>query len=95
MSIVAERQHSSITRYVRMRAGGTPQPVVGRNKKAATFQRLLCDPGEARTLDPMIKSHLLYQLSYGVNILLISVAKVMPFFYPTKFSGYFFQKKLS
>ena len=27
---------------------------------------LLCDPGEARTLDPMIKSHLLYQLSYGV-----------------------------
>jgi len=27
--------------------------------------------------------------------LLISVAKVMPFFYPTKFSGYFFQKKLS
>jgi len=27
--------------------------------------------------------------------LLISVAKVMPFFYSTKFSGYFFQKKLS
>ena len=27
---------------------------------------LNCDPGEARTLDPMIKSHLLYQLSYGV-----------------------------
>ena len=26
-----------------------------------------CDPGEARTLDPMIKSHLLYQLSYGVG----------------------------
>jgi len=26
--------------------------------------------------------------------LLISVAKVMPFFYPTKFSGYFFQKKI-
>ena len=25
-----------------------------------------CDPGEARTLDPVIKSHLLYQLSYGV-----------------------------
>ena len=73
---------------------GTPQPVVGRNKKAATFQRLLCDPGEARTLDPMIKSHLLYQLSYGVNVLLISVAKVMPFFYPTKFSGYFFSKKI-
>ena len=27
-----------------------------------------CDPGEARTLDPMIKSHLLYQLSYGVIV---------------------------
>lgn len=24
------------------------------------------DPGENRTHDPMIKSHLLYQLSYGV-----------------------------
>ena len=28
---------------------------------------LNCDPGGARTLDPMIKSHLLYQLSYRVN----------------------------
>ena len=28
---------------------------------------LVCDPGEARTHDPMIKSHLLYQLSYGVS----------------------------
>lgn len=87
MSIVVERQHSSVTRYATAR--------LAEIKKAATFQRLLCDPGEARTLDPMIKSHLLYQLSYGVNVLLISVAKVMPFFYPTKFSGYFFQKKLS
>lgn len=26
------------------------------------------DPGEARTHDPMIKSHLLYQLSHGVNL---------------------------
>ena len=26
-----------------------------------------CDPGEARTLDPLIKSQLLYQLSYGVK----------------------------
>ena len=25
-----------------------------------------CDPGGARTLDPLIKSQLLYQLSYGV-----------------------------
>ena len=28
--------------------------------------RPLSDPGEARTLDPLIKSQLLYQLSYGV-----------------------------
>ncbi len=28
----------------------------------------LCDPGEARTLDPLIKSQLLYQLSYGVIV---------------------------
>ena len=31
----------------------------------------MSDPGEARTLDPLIKSQLLYQLSYGVNILLV------------------------
>lgn len=27
-----------------------------------------CDPGETRTLGPLIKSQLLYQLSYGVRI---------------------------
>ena len=27
---------------------------------------VLSDPGVARTLDPLIKSQLLYQLSYGV-----------------------------
>ena len=27
-----------------------------------------CDPGEIRTLDPLIKSQLLYQLSYGVML---------------------------
>ena len=30
-----------------------------------------CDLGGARTLDPMIKSHLLYQLSYQVNMLFV------------------------
>ena len=39
-----------------------------------------CDPGEARTLDPMIKSHLLYQLSYGVSFLFVSGAKVIRIF---------------
>ncbi len=29
-------------------------------------KKILCDPAEARTLDPQIKSLLLYQLSYGV-----------------------------
>ena len=28
--------------------------------------KLFCDPAEARTQDPQIKSLLLYQLSYGV-----------------------------
>jgi hypothetical protein len=27
-----------------------------------------CDPARARTVDPLIKSQLLYQLSYGVKI---------------------------
>ena len=39
------------------------------NKKMTTAMAvILCfgDPGEARTLDPLIKSQLLYQLSYGV-----------------------------
>ncbi len=38
------------------------------------------DLGEARTLDPLIKSQLLYQLSYEVIMLLISDAKVLLFF---------------
>jgi hypothetical protein len=32
----------------------------------------ICDLGGARTLDPMIKSHLLYQLSYQVEAILFS-----------------------
>ena len=34
------------------------------------FMIVLCDPGGARTLGPLIKSQLLYQLSYGVGILM-------------------------
>lgn len=52
----------------------------------------MCDPGEARTLDPMIKSHLLYQLSYGVNRLSISVAKVRIIFELTSVFAIFFKK---
>ena len=39
-------------------------------KKPSRLRAKIClsygDPGEARTLDPLIKSQLLYQLSYGV-----------------------------
>ena len=45
------------------------------------------DPGEARTLDPMIKSHLLYQLSYGVSFLFVSGAKVIRIFESTSISA--------
>ena len=43
-----------------------------KNSQNADFQHignLSSDPGEARTLDPLIKSQLLYQLSYGVSVL--------------------------
>jgi hypothetical protein len=39
------------------------------NKKSILFLRYSfnCDPGGTRTHGPMIKSQLLYQLSYGVD----------------------------
>ena len=52
-----------------------------------------CDPGEARTLDPLIKSQLLYQLSYGVianGRFLNCDAKVKGFFCSTKSFFIFF-----
>ena len=50
-----------------------------------------CDPGGARTLDPLIKSQLLYQLSYGVvAVLAKSGAKLSHYFHSAKFSGQFF-----
>ena len=36
------------------------------NYKDAALQRLFCDPTGARTQDPIIKSDVLYQLSYRV-----------------------------
>lgn len=42
-------------------------------------------PGETRTLDPMIKSHLLYQLSYGD---IFSVCKIIKI----SWNGLLFQK---
>ena len=37
------------------------------------------DPGEIRTHDPMIKSHLLYQLSYGVILVFVLQWVCFPF----------------
>ena len=44
------------------------EPIWTIKKAVSEFANcLFCgDPGEARTLDPLIKSQLLYQLSYGV-----------------------------
>ena len=51
------------------------------------------DPGEARTHDPMIKSHLLYQLSYGVIVgFLLLLGKVTAFFLITQIFLRFFFK---
>ena len=64
------------------------------------------DPGEARTLDPLIKSQLLYQLSYGVifqfaTLISFSVrdvvflncdAKVRTILHSTKFFELFFRQ---
>jgi hypothetical protein len=36
-------------------------------RKMAQFSLRHCDPARARTVDPLIKSQLLYQLSYGVR----------------------------
>lgn len=39
---------------------------IQRIRRCAVIPFNQCDPGGARTLDPLIKSQLLYQLSYGV-----------------------------
>ena len=63
---------------------------------------IFCDPGGTRTLDPMIKSHLLYQLSYGVILIPFvfvrwlcseNVCKGRAIFLIGKFFSNFFSKK--
>ena len=54
-----------------------------------TFSACGGDPGGARTLDPLIKSQLLYQLSHGVNLRFISELRLQSysfFIFPTNFS---------
>ena len=52
--------------------GTSPAPSTPHRQKESGYHfersntRLAGDPGEARTHDPVIKSHLLYQLSYRV-----------------------------
>ena len=40
--------------------------LLNKEKQALKKYLFLGDPGRARTVDPLIKSQLLYQLSYGV-----------------------------
>ena len=47
-------------------------------------------PAEARTLDTLIKSQVLYQLSYGCIVFCFAGAKVLTIFESTKFRTYFF-----
>ena len=46
--------------------GHKKKDYIQRIKRCAVIPFTQCDPGGARTLDPLIKSQLLYQLSYGV-----------------------------
>ena len=67
----------------------------GGNKKASFAKEAFGDPGGARTLDPLIKSQLLYQLSYGVIMFIrfrIASAKLRQFLKPAKKICVFFKK---
>ena len=67
----------------------------GEIKKASFRKEAFGDPGGARTLDPLIKSQLLYQLSYGVMMFIrfrIASAKLRQFLKPAKKICVFFKK---
>ena len=67
----------------------------GEIKKASFAKEAFGDPGGARTLDPLIKSQLLYQLSYGVMMFIrfrIASAKLRQFLKPAKKICVFFKK---
>ena len=51
---------------------------------------LLSTPAGARTLDTLIKSQVLYQLSYGCIVFCFAGAKVQSFFYSAKLFYAFF-----
>ena len=54
-----------------------------RLQKSASFF-FTCTPAEARTLDTLIKSQVLYQLSYGCIVFRFAGAKVVTFCETTK-----------
>ena len=63
----------------------------GAKKRMRPVAASFGDPGGARTLDPLIKSQLLYQLSYGVvSALRFCGANLRLFFEVTKFFANFF-----
>ena len=55
---------------------------------------LYCTPAGARTLDTLIKSQVLYQLSYGCIVFCFASAKVLTLFETSKIFSVFFQKNL-
>lgn len=65
------------------------------SRRYKPYQRLFCTPSGTRTLDPLIKSQLLYQLSYGVMMFIrfrIASAKLRQFLKPAKKICVFFKK---
>ncbi len=57
-----------------------------------------CDPAGARTRDPLIKSQMLYQLSYWINLMFISsffgAAKIKALFLKASLNACFFIKNV-
>ena len=62
------------------------------NKKGRLLSTF-CTPAGARTLDTLIKSQVLYQLSYGCIAFRLAGAKVRILFEVTKLFGIFLSKK--
>ena len=60
------------------------------DNKKETLLGLFCTPAGVRTLDPLIKSQMLYQLSYKRILFVFAVAKVRTLFCSAKLFPYFF-----
>ena len=59
-------------------------------KKRNSLEFLLSTPAGARTLDTLIKSQVLYQLSYGCIVFVFAGAKVITLFHSAKLFDNFF-----